>query len=158
MRDIDYYLKVDNLYDRALLLVSELFKNKKDKAGLPYINHLIRVSINFDTEELRIAGLLHDVLEDTKVTKNDLSKLGFSKRILEIVDGVTIEDGLDYNSKIKKIIDSKDMDIIKLKYVDMCDNMDKDRLSKLPIIMRNRLISKYKNNLKLLEKVLEVKK
>jgi hypothetical protein len=86
-----------------------------------------------------------------------LSELGFSKRIIEIVSGVTNIKGLDYNSKIKKIIDSGDIDVIKLKYSDMSDNADKDRLSRLPAITRNRLINKYNNNLILLERVLEEK-
>ena len=157
MKEKEYYLRFNNLYDRALLLVSDLFKDKKDKAGDPYINHLIRVSVKLDTDELKIAGLLHDVLEDTDVNKEMLSELGFSKRIIEIVSGVTNIKGLDYNSKIKKIIDSGDIDVIKLKYSDMLDNADKDRLSRLPAITRNRLIKKYKNNLILLERVLEEK-
>ena len=157
MQDKEYYLKINNLYDRALLLVSDLFKDKRDKAGDPYINHLIRVSLKLDTDELKIAGLLHDVLEDTDVNKEMLSELGFSKRIIEIVSGVTNIKGLDYNSKIKKIIDSGDIDVIKLKYSDMSDNADKDRLSRLSIITRNRLIKKYNNNLILLERVLEEK-
>ena len=155
MKEKEYYLRFNNLYDRALLLVSDLFKDKRDKAGDPYINHLIRVSVKLDTDELKIAGLLHDVLEDTDVNKEMLSELGFSKRIIEIVSGVTNIKGLDYDSKIKKIIDNGDIDVIKLKYSDMSDNADEDRLSRLSVVTRNELVKKYKNNLILLEKALE---
>ena len=155
MKEKEYYLRFNNLYDRALLLVSDLFKDKRDKAGDPYINHLIRVSVKLDTDELKIAGLLHDVLEDTDVNKEMLSELGFSKRIIEIVSGVTNIKGLDYDSKIKKIIDNGDIDVIKLKYSDMSDNADEDRLSRLSVVTRNKLVKKYKNNLILLEKALE---
>ena len=155
MKEKEYYLRFNNLYDRALLLVSDLFKDKRDKAGDPYINHLIRVSVKLDTDELRIAGLLHDVLEDTDVNKEMLSELGFSKRIIEIVSGVTNIKGLDYDSKIKKIIDNGDIDVIKLKYSDMSDNADEGRLSRLSVVTRNKLVKKYKNNLILLEKALE---
>ena len=157
MKEKEYYLRFNNLYDRALLLVSDLFKDKRDKAGDPYINHLIRVSVKLDTDELRIAGLLHDVLEDTDVNKEMLSELGFSKRIIEIVSGVTNIKGLDYDSKIKKIIDNGDIDVIKLKYSDMSDNADEGRLSRLSVVTRNKLVKKYKNNLILLEKALEGK-
>ena len=58
-------------------------------------------------------------------------------------------------SKIKRIIDNGDIDVIKLKYSDMSDNADKKRLAKLSIITRNRLINKYKDNLELLKKALE---
>ena len=157
MKEKEYYLRFNNLYDRALLLVSDLFKDKRDKAGDPYINHLIRVSVKLDTDELKIAGLLHDVLEDTDVNKEMLSELGFSKRIIEIVSGVTNIKGLDYDSKIKKIIDNGDIDVIKLKYSDMSDNADEGRLSRLSVVARNKLVKKYKNNLILLEKALEGK-
>lgn len=157
MQEKGYYLKIDNLYNRALLLVSDLFQDKKDKAGFPYINHLIRVSVKLDTEELRIAGLLHDVLEDTSITKDDLRELGFSNRVISIIEGVTNKVGENYNDKIKRIIDNGDMDVIKLKYSDMSDNANKKRLAKLSIITRNRLINKYKDNLELLKKALEGK-
>ena len=157
MQEKEYYLKIDNLYNRALLLVSDLFQDKKDKAGFPYINHLIRVSVKLDTEELRIAGLLHDVLEDTLITKDDLRELGFSNRVISIIEGVTNKVGENYNDKIKRIIDNGDIDVIKLKYSDMSDNADKKRLAKLSIITRNRLINKYKDNLELLKKALEGK-
>ena len=157
MQEKGYYLKIDNLYNRALLLVSDLFQDKKDKAGFPYINHLIRVSVKLDTEELRIAGLLHDVLEDTLITKDDLRELGFSNRVISIIEGVTNKVGENYNDKIKRIIDNGDIDVIKLKYSDMSDNADKKRLAKLSIITRNRLINKYKDNLELLKKALEGK-
>ena len=157
MQEKEYYLKIDNLYNRALLLVSDLFQDKKDKAGFPYINHLIRVSVKLDTEELRIAGLLHDVLEDTSITKDDLRELGFSNRVISIIEGVTNKVGENYNDKIKRIIDNGDIDVIKLKYSDMSDNADKKRLAKLSIITRNRLINKYKDNLELLKKALEGK-
>jgi len=155
MQEKEYYLKIDNLYNRALLLVSDLFQDKKDKAGFPYINHLIRVSVKLDTEELRIAGLLHDILEDTSITRDDLRELGFSNRIISIIEGVTNKVGENYNDKIKRIIDNGDIDVIKLKYSDMSDNADKKRLAKLSIITRNRLINKYKDNLELLKKALE---
>lgn len=157
MQEKEYYLKIDNLYNRALLLVSDLFQDKKDKAGFPYINHLIRVSVKLDTEELRIAGLLHDVLEDTLITKDDLRELGFSNRVISIIEGVTNKVGENYNDKIKRIIDNGDIDVIKLKHSDMSDNADKKRLAKLSIITRNRLINKYKDNLELLKKALEGK-
>ena len=158
MKDKEYYLKINNLYDRALLLVSDLFENKTDKEGLPYINHLIRVSVKLDTEELKIAGLLHDTLEDTNLTKQDLLDLGFSQRIIDIVDSVTNKEGEIYNDKIKRIVDSKDIDVIKLKYSDMSDNYNKDRLSLLSKEAQERLTKKYDNNIKLLKEALDNEK
>ena len=101
--------------------------------------------------------MLHDVLEDTLITKDDLRELGFSNRVISIIEGVTNKVGENYNDKIKRIIDNGDIDVIKLKYSDMSDNADKKRLAKLSIITRNRLINKYKDNLELLKKALEGK-
>lgn len=155
MQEKEYYLKIDNLYNRALLLVSDLFQDKKDKAGFPYINHLIRVSVKLDTEELRIAGLLHDTLEDTNVTKEDLLELGFSKRIIKIVEAVTNKENEIYDEKIKRIVNSKDLDVIKLEYSDMSDNYNKDRLALLSKEVQEKLTNKYDKNIKLLKKALE---
>ena len=86
-------LKFKNIsddYDRAFQLVSYLFHDKKDKAGIPYINHLVSVSNMLDTRTTKIAGLLHDVLEDIpNFTVNDLKMLGFSDEVVEIVKIVT---------------------------------------------------------------------
>ena len=158
MKDKKYYLEVKDLYDRALLLVSDLFENKTDKEGLPYINHLIRVSVKLDSKKLKIAGLLHDTLEDTNLTKKDLLDLGFSKRIIEIVDSVTNKEGEIYNDKIKRIVDSKDIDVIKLKYADMSDNYNKDRLKLLSKDIQEKLTNKYGNNIKLLRSAIDNEK
>ena len=158
MKDKKYYLEVKDLYDRALLLVSDLFENKTDKEGLPYINHLIRVSVKLDSKKLKIAGLLHDTLEDTNLTKKDLLDLGFSKRIIEIVDSVTNKEGEIYNDKIKRIVDSKDIDVIKLKYADMSDNYNKDRLKLLSKDIQDKLTNKYGNNIKLLRSAIDNEK
>ena len=158
MKDKKYYLEVKDLYDRALLLVSDLFENKTDKEGLPYINHLIRVSVKLDSKKLKIAGLLHDTLEDTNLTKKDLLDLGFSKRIIEIVDSVTNKEGEIYNNKIKRIVDSKDIDVIKLKYADMSDNYNKDRLKLLSKDIQEKLTNKYGNNIKLLRSAIDNEK
>ena len=158
MKDKEYYLKVKDLYDRTLLLVSDLFEDKRDKEGFPYINHLIRVSIKLDTKELKIAGLLHDSLEDTDITKEDLKELGYSNKIINIIDGVTNKPGEVYNEKIRRIVDSKDINIIKLKYADMSDNFDKERLALLPKDVQKRLKDKYKDNIKLLKEALDNEK
>ena len=154
IKNKEYYLKFDNLYDRALLLASDLFENRKDKEGLPYINHLIRVSANLDTVELKIAGLLHDTLEDTRATKKDLIELGFSEKVISIIEGVTNKKGEDYDAKIQRIIDSNDIDMIKVKFADMSDNYDKYRMKLLSKEVRDKLTKKYDNNLKLLKKEL----
>ena len=154
----EFLLSISDDYERALYLVSELFKDKTDKNGFPYINHLIRVSIKLDSKELKIAGLLHDVLEDTKVTSDDLREYGFTDRIIEIVEAVTNQPIGSYHDKIRKIVSSGDIDVIKLKYADMSDNFDSNRLKLLPVEVQRRLTLKYKDNLEMLKGVLDNEK
>ncbi len=154
----EYVLSIEDDYERALYLVSELFKSKNDKIGFPYVNHLIRVSVKLDSRELKIAGLLHDVLEDTKLTSDDLRELGFSNRIIEIVEAVTNSPMGSYHDKIRRIVSSGDLDVIKLKFADMSDNFDQERINLLPEDLKKRLTVKYKDNLEMLREAIENEK
>ncbi len=85
----DELLLITDDYKRSLKLVEYLFRNKKDKEGEPYINHLLRVSNKLSNQNTKIAGLLHDIVEDTKVTFDDLKSLGFNDEIITLVKLVT---------------------------------------------------------------------
>ena len=146
---------IEDDYERALLLVSELFEDIKDKEKKPYINHLIRVSIKLNNKDTKVAGLLHDTLEDTKVTENDLKKLSFSKETIEIVKLVTNKKNQKYHDKITSILESNNIEAIKLKYSDMQDNYNPERMKDLNILQRNRLKNKYEKEIKRLEEYLD---
>ena len=60
-------------------------KNQYDKVGVPYINHPLTVSSFLNTEDEKIVGLLHDVVEDTAVTLDDL-RLFFDENIIEAIN------------------------------------------------------------------------
>jgi hypothetical protein len=62
---------------------------KKDKEGLPYILHPLRVMNQVRGEEAQIVAVLHDVVEDTKVTLDDLRHAGFSASVLAAIQCVT---------------------------------------------------------------------
>lgn len=132
-------------YDRAYRLVSYLFKDKKDKAGEPYLGHLIRVSDCLSMGDAKVAALLHDVVEDVSdISFDDLKELGFSDSVVEIVRIVTKDESMNYHDWISTIIDTGNMDAIKVKYFDMMDNFNLDRLNKLDEKTKRYLISKYK--------------
>lgn len=144
-------------YNKALSLVTILFKNKTDKEGEPYIGHLKRVSDSLDNPNTKIAGLLHDTVEDIEgITYEDLLEIGFNSNIVEMVRLVTTEDKTKpYHDKITSIINSNNIEAIKLKYADMSDNANPERLSKLDPITRERLEKKYNNELTRLKEVIE---
>lgn len=145
-------------YERALKIVTRLFKDKVDQGGEPYIGHLVRCSMRLEEECEKVAGLLHDTLEDTNVSYQDLLELGFSEEILDIVLLVTNNDsdtkGMNeeeklrlYNEKIERIISSGNIYAIRLKEADMSDNYNLERMRKLPIAKQNWLQKKYGANL-----------
>lgn len=159
-------LKQLDLYSRSKVLIERLFKDKKDKAGRPYINHLLRVSKRMNTVDGKVAGLLHDVVEDIDgVTFEDLILFGVSEHIIETLKlvtkektngNLTKEEKLQkYNREIDRIIESKNLLALELKIADMSDNYDPDRLKELDEEKRKWFNLKYGENIKRLRKVRE---
>ena len=148
-----------NIYARCDILIYLLFKNKFDKEGEPYINHLYRVSANMSSINGKIAGLLHDVVEDIDgVTFNDLKDFGVPDEVIAALKLVTNEKEVSvpskeeklkrYNEKIDKIINSGNELAIELKFRDMSDNYNKDRIKKLSPELQEWFKLKYELNLK----------
>lgn len=146
-------------YLRAKSLVEKLFDGMTDKEGEPYINHLLRVSNKLTNKNTKIAGLLHDVVEDIEdFTFDDLRYFNFNEEIITLVSIVTNPKELSsYHDKITKIIETNNIEAIKLKYSDMTDNYDMNRLNKLDEKTKNKLINKYKDEVIRLEKILKEK-
>lgn len=158
--------QIDDLYTRAFLIVSEVFKNKKDKAGKPYFDHLFRVSLKLDEEIEQVAALLHDIVEDTEVTFKNLFEIGFPIEVIEIVklvtkqeidtSNMTKEEKLKlYSDEIDSIIESGNIHAIRLKKADMSDNYNKERLKSLPLDKQQWFEEKYGKQLIKLNKVTE---
>ena len=155
---------MDNLYLKAKLIVEELFKEKFDKSGKPYVGHLYRVSDRLNDEIEKVAGLLHDTLEDTDITEKDLLEVGIPKEVIDIVKIVT-HDKIDksnmtkddklmlYNDEINKVISSNNIHAIRLKEADMSDNYDPNRIKKLPEDKQEWFHQKYGKQLVKLRKV-----
>ena len=82
---------------KAIEIASEAHKGVTDKYGSPYINHVTRVMNLGATEEEKIVGVLHDVVEDTHWTFEKLTSVGFSSEIMEALKYVTkISEEEDY--------------------------------------------------------------
>lgn len=73
----------------ALALVAEHFQGMVDKDGEPYVMHCIRVMMGIDDPQGQLVGLMHDLVEDTAVTTDELSGRGFSTAVVEAVELVT---------------------------------------------------------------------
>lgn len=99
--------------------------DQKDKSGVPYFYHPARVMIRLGpdaTDNERIAALLHDVIEDTETTFDDLEGLGYSEEVLKIVNLLTKRDAETHKSYIFRIVGSGNTSAMKIKLADMYDN------------------------------------
>lgn len=121
-----------NNLSKAIALASRLFENKLDKSGKPYILHCLRVMNNVDQkdEELMQIAVLHDVVEDTDCTIDDLAEMGFSLRVRTALSLLTHDkEQQDYESYIKGVSTNKDATEVKLS--DLKDNSNITRLKGL---------------------------
>ena len=118
-----------NNYELALKIATEAHKGQVDKAGVPYINHPLTVASLVDTEEEKIVALLHDTIEDTNITEQDLLNYGFSNKIVEAVKLLTHNKNVPYMVYVAKI---KDNELArKVKIADLTHNSDLSRLKEI---------------------------
>lgn len=121
---------IDDMLEKAKLIVDRVFDGVLDKGGFPYTNHLYAVSEKGKTIEEKIVGLLHDVVEDTVITQYDLEEINFSDDIIEAVLLVTRDKKKEtYPQFIDRIINSNNSTALNVKRYDMENNMDLSRIS-----------------------------
>jgi (p)ppGpp synthase/HD superfamily hydrolase len=95
--------------------------------GSPYILHPLRPMMQMHTDEERIVAILHDVVEDTEVTLNDLQEAGFGENVLEAVRLLTHEDDLSYEDYVLRL--KSNPLARKVKLADLNDNADLCKMS-----------------------------
>ena len=127
--------------NKAVSIAIKAHKDQSDKYGMPYLGHVIRVMSMGRTDEEKICGVLHDVVEDSDITIDDLRKEGFGEDIVQAIDRLTKrEPDEDYESFIDRIADNPLAVNVKLN--DLADNMDIRRLNTVTEKDAQRL-SKY---------------
>ena len=132
--------------NKAMNIAYNAHMGQKDKSGIPYIFHPIHLAETMETEEECIVALLHDVVEDTDVTFEELQK-EFSNRIIEALKLLTHDKSVPYDEYILNLKENKIAKKVKL--ADLRHNSDKTRLEHLTPrdIMRNK---KYEKAIKTL--------
>lgn len=120
-----------------------------DKAGVPYIFHPIHIAEQMDTENSCIVALLHDVVEDSDITINYLSKY-FSEEVMAALKILTKNENDDYVEYIKRVKTNKLATKVKLK--DLKHNSDLTRLDIVTDEDRERS-TKYINAIRYLEDI-----
>ena len=111
---------------KALKLCFEAHKEQIDKSGMPYVFHPFHLAEQMQDEESTIVALLHDVIEDTEYTLEDLRKMGFGDSVLAAIDLMTHEDGVPYMDYVEKIKTDPIARTVKL--ADLRHNSDMTRL------------------------------
>jgi (p)ppGpp synthase/HD superfamily hydrolase len=90
--------------DDAILLAAQSHRGRTDKAGHAYILHVLRVMFRLDSDEQRIVGVLHDIVEETDVTLDRLKSMGYSDKIVEALELLTWRKGQhSYDEYIKRL-------------------------------------------------------
>jgi pyrimidine operon attenuation protein/uracil phosphoribosyltransferase len=155
--ELKYLRNMSDNYVKALEIINRIYKDDLDMSGNTEVGHFIRVSEMLFTEDEKITGLLHDIVEDGFLTFNDLINLGFPKNIINAVTYLTRNRKKHpiYSDYISYIINSNNKLAIRVKYADMLDNSSPRRLNLLNADVKNRLINKYKNELPRLEEKLK---
>jgi len=130
----------------AAVFAATVHAGQVDRAGQPYILHVLRVGGNLGRigPEFAIAGLLHDTLEDTRTTVDDLRRLGASEAVISAVLAVTSTESESTLESYERSIRKAAADPIGLvvKAFDVQDNAG--RLSALPDpVAAARLQEKY---------------
>ena len=138
---------------KAMNICYDAHAGQYDKSGMPYIFHPIHVAEQMDDEASTIVALLHDVVEDTEVTFDDLRKEGFGEEVMAALELLTHEDGVPYYDYIRKI---KSNEIAtKVKLADLTHNSDLTRLLREPEEKDLERVEKYNTSRKILSGEIE---
>ena len=115
--------------EKAYEIAKRAHLGQVDKAGEDYIKHPEKVASFVKTDEEKAVAYLHDIIEDTELTLEDLGEYGFSKEVIEAVDIITKKRGEDYQSYLNSVKKNKLARVVKL--ADLCHNSDLTRLAKV---------------------------
>jgi len=136
--------------ERAVVIAAEAHSGQIDKAGAPYILHPLRLMLHMSNNEERIVAILHDVVEDSDWTFDELRKAGFSERVLEVVNSVTRRLDETYEGFILRAGTNPIGRQVKL--ADLRDNCDLSRIAHPAQKDRDR-IAKYERAIQQLEEM-----
>ena len=136
------------LTKKALKVCFDAHKDQVDKTGLPYVFHPFHLAEQMDDEISTVCALLHDVVEDTDLTFNDLLIMGFPSEVIEVLKLLTHNDDTPYIDYVKKI--KGNTTAVKVKIADLKHNSDITRLDVVDEWAEKRN-QKYAQALKLLQ-------
>ena len=116
-----------SMVDLALSIARQAHEGQLDKAGVDYIEHPIYVASQVDTEEEKAVALLHDVIEDSPFTAEELLLAGLLETVVTAVQILSKKKGQDYQTYLENVKSNPLARVVKL--ADLKHNSDLSRLS-----------------------------
>lgn len=120
---------LNTLVARAIAIAAVAHQNQVDRAGAPYILHPIRMMLRGQTPQEQIVAILHDVIEDTDWTLEQLAAEGFPTEILAALDALTRRSDETYEAFIDRVLTHPLA--TRVKRYDLEDNMSLTRMATL---------------------------
>ena len=135
------------LTKKALKISFNAHKNQVDKSGIPYVYHPFYLAEQMDDEYSTCVALLHDVVEDTNISIDDLKSEGFPIEVINAIELMTHDDSVPYLDYVKTI--KTNPIASKVKLADLKHNSD---LSRLDVVDNKALerVEKYKKAINIL--------
>ena len=130
-----------SMFDIALSIARQAHEGQLDKAGVDYIEHPIYVASQVDTEEEKAVALLHDVIEDSPFTAEELLLAGLPETVVTAVQILSKKKGQDYQTYLENVKSNSLARVVKL--ADLKHNSDLSRLETITDKDLERL-EKYK--------------
>ncbi len=115
--------------DKAIAIASKAHAGQVDKAGRPYILHPLRLMLKFRNEDEMIVAVMHDVVEDSDISLDELKNSGFSEVVTQAIDCLSKRNGESYEDFILRI--ANNALARKIKVEDIKDNLDLTRIEHL---------------------------
>jgi (p)ppGpp synthase/HD superfamily hydrolase len=112
--------------EEAIRIAVEAHRGQHDRAGAPYILHPLRMMFRVQTDAERMAAVLHDVVEDSAWTLDDLRARGIPHEVVEAVDHLTRRPGESYEAFVERA--AAHPVARRVKIADLEDNLDVRRI------------------------------
>ena len=132
---------------KALKLCFAAHRDQTDKSGMPYVFHPFHLAEQMTDEYTTTVALLHDVVEDTDITFDNLAAEGFPEQVISALKLLTHEDGVEYMDYVARIKDNPIAKAVKL--ADLKHNSDTSRLDSVDEKALKR-VAKYAEAMRLL--------
>jgi (p)ppGpp synthase/HD superfamily hydrolase len=142
----------EHLLETAIRLAAKVHRGQVDRFGKPYVLHVMRVMMRGHDLDEQILGAIHDVLERSSLTVEDMLKKGFSPRVVKALTHISRIPQETYEQYIDRVV--QDSLAIRVKLHDLADKMDLlhvDQLDPTDLKRYNKQLAAYHRMKKLVE-------